>query len=120
MAETNTYCKAVILQRWVGPIKKEREKKKSNDFLQQCDWLLYYAYSDFSLKPSLDVLVHSSVCVCVHYASYKYSVLFKNFKHANNSPSTLISWREKKNEKMYFHCLKYHKIKDKYKEWTNV
>lgn len=42
-----------------GPIKKER------DFLQQCGFLLYCAYSDFRLKPSLDVLLYASVCVCV-------------------------------------------------------
>ena len=47
-----------------GDLSKKKEKT-GTDFLQQCGFLLYCAYSDFHLKPSLDVLVYASVCVCV-------------------------------------------------------
>ena len=92
------YCKAVILQRRGGPIIKEREKRQ---WLPATMWLTSLLCI-FRLTILRCFGVCLSVCLCVHYARYKYSVLFKKFKHANNFPSALISWKEKKMKRCIF------------------
>ena len=86
LKDTCSLDKAVILQRRWGTYQK-RERLPATMWLPSL--LCIFRFSPETIPRCFGVCL--SVCLCAHYARYKYSVLFKKVKHANNFPSALIS-----------------------------